>query len=52
MRVFSHWLECLSLVNMLNPFALCRKLLINASRTAYAELQLFRAAAPHQLRTY
>ncbi len=38
-------LEGLSIKNKLNPFALCRKLLINASRTAYAELQQFRAAA-------
>jgi hypothetical protein len=38
-------LECLSISNKLNPFALCRKLLINASRSAYAQLQLFRAAA-------
>jgi hypothetical protein len=38
-------LECLSITNKLNPFALCRKLLINASRSAYAQLQLFRAAA-------
>lgn len=38
-------LECLSIKNKLNPFALCRKLLINASRTAYAQLQQFRAAA-------
>ena len=38
-------LECLSLSNKLNPFALCRKLLINASRSAYEQLQLFRAAA-------
>ena len=38
-------LECLSITNKLNPFALCRKLLINASRTAYAQLQLLRAAA-------
>jgi Transposase DDE domain len=38
-------LECLSIKNKLNPFALCRKLLINASRTAYAELQQFRAIA-------
>ena len=38
-------LECLSITNKLNPFALCRKLLINASRTAYAQLLLFRAAA-------
>jgi uncharacterized pyridoxamine 5'-phosphate oxidase family protein len=38
-------LECLSIKNKLNPFALCRKLLINASRTAYAELQQFRATA-------
>jgi hypothetical protein len=38
-------LECLSITSKLNPFALCRKLLINASRSAYAQLQLFRAAA-------
>ena len=38
-------LECLGITNKLNPFALCRKLLINASRSAYAQLQLFRAAA-------
>ena len=38
-------LECLGIANKLNPSALCRKLLINASRTAYAQLQLFRAAA-------
>jgi hypothetical protein len=38
-------LECLSIKKKLNPFALCRKLLINASRAAYAELQQFRAAA-------
>ena len=38
-------LECLSIKNKLNPFALCRKLLINASRAAYAELQQFSAAA-------
>ena len=38
-------LECLSIKSKLNPFALCRKLLINASRTAYAELQQMRAAA-------
>ena len=38
-------LECLSIINKLNPFALCRKLLINASRSAYAQLQLFQAAA-------
>ena len=38
-------LECLSISNKLNSFALCRKLLINASRCAYAQLQLFRAAA-------
>jgi len=38
-------LECLSVLSKISPFALCRKLLINASRTAYAELQLLRAAA-------
>lgn len=38
-------LECLSLKSKLNPFALCRKLLINASRAAYAELQVIRASA-------
>ena len=38
-------LECLSIKTKLNPFALCRKLLINASRSAYAELQQLRTAA-------
>lgn len=38
-------LQTLSIKTKLNPFALCRKLLINASRTAYAELQQLRAAA-------
>ena len=40
-------LECLNLKNKnkLNPFALCCKLLINASRTTYAQLQLFRSTA-------
>ena len=38
-------LEGLSIKNKLNPFALCRKLLINASRSVYAELQLFRTTA-------
>ena len=38
-------LEALSVANKLNPFALCRKLLINASRSAYAQLQMLRAAA-------
>ena len=38
-------LECLSLKNKLSPFAMCRKLLIKASQSAYAELQLLRAAA-------
>ena len=38
-------LECLSLKNKLSPFALCRKLLINASRSAYNELLHIRAAA-------
>jgi hypothetical protein len=38
-------LTCLSIKTKLNPFALCRKLLINASRSAYAELQQFRTAA-------
>ena len=38
-------LECLSLQKRLNPFALCRKLLLNASRAAYQELLLMRAAA-------
>ena len=38
-------LECMSIANKLNSFALCRKLLINASRTAYAQLQLFRVTA-------
>jgi DDE superfamily endonuclease len=38
-------LQCLSLANKLNPFALCRKLLITASRSAYEQLQLFRERA-------
>jgi len=38
-------LECLSIKNKINPFVLRLKLLINASRTAYAELQQWRAAA-------
>ena len=38
-------LECLGLKNTLSPFALCRKLLINASRPAYDELLQLRAAA-------
>jgi len=38
-------LECLSIANNLNPFALCRKLLINASRAAYTQLQVFQAVA-------
>jgi hypothetical protein len=38
-------LECLSIKTCLSPFALCRKLLINASRTAYEQLQQLRAAA-------
>ena len=38
-------LECLGLKNKCSPFALCRKLLINASRSAYDELLQLRAAA-------
>ncbi len=38
-------LECLSFKSKNNPFAICRKLLINASRAAYTELQRVRAAA-------
>jgi hypothetical protein len=38
-------LECLGLKNKLSPFPMCRKLLINASQAAYAQFQLFRAAA-------
>jgi hypothetical protein len=38
-------LECLSIKTKLNPFALCRKLLINASRAAYAQLQAVQVAA-------
>lgn len=38
-------LECLSIKNKLNPFALCRKLLIHASRSAYAELRKLEATA-------
>jgi DDE superfamily endonuclease len=38
-------LQCLSLKTRINPFALRLKLLINASRSAYAELQHWRATA-------
>ena len=38
-------LQCLSLKTRINPFALRLKLLINASRSAYAELQQWQAAA-------
>jgi SRSO17 transposase len=38
-------LQCLSLKTKINPFALRLKLLINASRSAYAELQQWQAAA-------
>ena len=38
-------LQCLSIKNKINPFALRLKLLINASRSAYAELQQWRASA-------
>lgn len=38
-------LECLGLKNKLSPFSIRLKLLINASRTAYAELQQFRTPA-------
>jgi hypothetical protein len=38
-------LECLSVKNKLNPFALRLKLLINASRSAYDQLQLWQATA-------
>ncbi|MFN9748566.1 MAG: hypothetical protein ACK53K_03510 [Burkholderiales bacterium] len=38
-------LECLSLKNKLSLFAMCRKLLINATQSAYAELQRLRSAA-------
>ena len=38
-------LECLSLKNKFSPFALCRKLLIYASRSAYDELLILWAAA-------
>ena len=38
-------LECLSLKSKISPFALCRKLLINASRSAYDELLQMRTAA-------
>jgi len=38
-------LECLSIKARINPFALRLKLLINASRSAYAELQQWRATA-------
>ena len=38
-------LECLSMNGHGNPFAICRKLLINASRSVYAELQKVQMAA-------
>jgi len=38
-------LECLSIKAKLNPFAMRLKLLINASRSAYEQLQLLRATA-------
>jgi len=38
-------LECLSSKTKLNPFGLCRKLLIYATRAAYDELQSLQAAA-------
>lgn len=38
-------LECLSVKSKINPFALRFKLLINATRSAFDQLQTFRAAA-------
>ena len=38
-------LECLSIKNKLNPFALIRKLLINVTGSAYEELRRFQRAA-------
>lgn len=38
-------LECLSIKAKINPFALRLKLLINVTRSAYAELQQWRATA-------
>lgn len=38
-------LESLSIKQKLNPFALCRKLLINATRSAYDQLQILGSAA-------
>lgn len=38
-------LQCLSIKTRINPFALRLKLLINASRSAYAELQQWPTAA-------
>ena len=38
-------LQCLSIKTRINPFALRLKLLINASRSAYAELQQWQATA-------
>ena len=43
-------LECLSVKGKINSFVSRFKLLINATRSAYAQLQLFRAAAQHQLK--
>ena len=38
-------IDSLRIKNNLSPSALCRKLLINTSRIAYAEFQQFRAVA-------
>ena len=42
-------LECLSVKSKINPFALRFKLLINATRSAFDQLQKFQAAAQGQL---
>ncbi len=46
MSIYSAFkLECLSLKHKLSRFTMCRKLLINATRSAYAEWQRLRSAA-------
>ena len=46
MSIFAAFkLQCLSIKNKLSPFALRFKLLINASRCAYAELVLLQEEA-------
>ena len=43
-------LECLSLQRKLNPFALCKKRLINATQAAFEELQNVRACVTSDIK--